>query len=291
MCLLPASFFITENTMYNFTDMHLHTKFSWDAEQDMMELAQKAKERGIRHICVTEHIDFQDGHIKGYQSFDYDGYISAISRAREIFPFIGAGIEAGEIHEFKGRFEDFIKGKKFDYIIGGLHTIEGDTPVYPEYFKKFANYRDAYMRYFEEKYKLVSCGGFDAAAHLTIVHRTGAAFYPEFSYASFKNEIDDILKMLIKQSIALEVNASGLRAKAKNIIPDADVIRAYLSLGGKLITAGSDGHSLKDSFEGLETVYETLSALGVEEVAVYENREPKMVKIMKEKTGAADEKK
>ena len=41
-----------------YADMHVHTTFSSDGKGSMDEMIQKALSLGLRHICFTEHNDF-----------------------------------------------------------------------------------------------------------------------------------------------------------------------------------------------------------------------------------------
>lgn len=261
--------------MYNLTDLHLHTRFSWDAQQIMEELAQKAAAEKMYCICLTEHIDFMDNHQQNYTKFDYKGFLDTVERSRKIFPGLKTGIEAGEVHRFTDRFKKFLDNKNFDYVIGSVHTIGGLTPVFDNYFREYETVEEGYKHYFEEEYKLIKRGGFDVAAHLTLVHRQGGKRFKKPVYETFKNDIDDILKLLISSKIGIEINTSGLtRFPAKDFIPDIETVRTYVNLGGDIITVGSDSHKLSDSFTGIEDAYKMLESLGVSEVTVFDKRQP-----------------
>lgn len=261
--------------MYNLTDFHLHTTFSWDAQQKMEELAQKAAAEKMHCICLTEHIDLMDDHQQNYTKFDYKTWSGAVERNRRIFPNLKKGIEAGEIHSYADRFKRFIEGKDFDFILGSVHSIGDHTPVFDAYFRQYESMEEAYKHYFEEEYKLIKRGGFDVAAHLSLVHRQGARRFKKSVYETFKADIEDILKLLISSNIGLEVNTSGLtRFPAKDFIPDRQVVQAYINLGGDMITVGSDSHKLSDSFTGIKEAYEILESMGVKEVTVFDKRKP-----------------
>lgn len=266
--------------MYNLTDLHLHTRFSWDAQQKMEELAQKAAAEKMHTICLTEHIDLMDGHHHNYKKFDYKVWADTAKRCRQIFPNLKIGIEAGETHDYMDRFKRFMDGKEFDFIIGSVHSIGAHTPVFDKYFDQYDTIDEAYKHYLEEEYKLIKRGGFDVAAHLTLVHRQGGKRFKKPVYEAYKNEIEDILKLMIASNIGIEVNTSGLtRFPAKDFIPDRQVIQAYVHLGGDIITVGSDGHKLSDSFTGIEEAYKMLESIGVSEVTVFDKRQPVKVRI------------
>ncbi len=39
-------------------DMHTHSSFSTDSTESMMKMAKAAAEKGLRTICLTEHLDY-----------------------------------------------------------------------------------------------------------------------------------------------------------------------------------------------------------------------------------------
>ncbi|MCX7699161.1 MAG: histidinol-phosphatase HisJ family protein [Candidatus Goldbacteria bacterium] len=269
--------------MYNLCDLHLHSKFSWDAKLSIDEIIKEAQINNFKYIGLTEHIDFWDDHTQNYLKFNYDGYTESIEKARELnLVNICKGVEVGEIHVYPDRFNKFLEGKQFDLILGSIHTIGDYTPVFDEYFEQYKNVKDAYKAYLEEEYELVKYGGFDVAAHITFMHRTGGKFFKDFNYNSFKNEIDDILKLMISKKIGLEINTSGMRHFANGPVPDFDIVEAYIKLGGDIITVGSDAHSQKDIFYGIKETFSVLEKLGVKEITFFKNRKPEKIKIKNE---------
>ncbi|MFW6211088.1 MAG: histidinol phosphate phosphatase, partial [bacterium] len=119
-------------------------------------------------------------------------------------------------------------------------------------------------------------------AHLNIVHRRGAEFNRDFTYEKFKTIIDEILKIMVDNNVGLEVNTSGLRYSAENILPDAEIIKAYMNFGGDIITVGSDAHTQDEIFFGLEKAFEILESLGAEHTAVFDKRKPVKIPLLKE---------
>ncbi len=269
--------------MYNLCDLHLHSKFSWDAKLSIDEIIMEARKHNIKYIGITEHIDFWDDHKQNYLKFDYNGYTETIKKAKEDnIVNISKGVEVGEIHIYTDRFKRFMDGKDFDFILGSIHTVGDYSPVFDEYFEQYKDTKDAYKAYFEEEYKLIKYGGFDVAAHITFMHRTGGKFFKDFNYNSFKNEIDDILKLMISKKIGLEINTSGKRYFANGPVPDFDIVRAYLELGGDIITIGSDAHSMKDIFYGIRETFEILDEMGVQEITFFKDRKPQKLKLKNE---------
>ena len=267
--------------MYNFIDLHLHSVFSWDAQQSIEDIVKKAKEKNVSILGLTEHFDFHRNHPMSYMYLDYSAYTKKIIEMKKDFPGLLKGLEVGEPYLHIDAYEKFMEGKVFDYVMGSVHWIGQDSPVEDKYFHNFVTVEEAYKVYLEEEFKLVSYGKFDMAPHVTLVHRHGKQFMPGFGYEKYKKEIDDILKMMINKKIALEVNCSGLRMQAGDFIPGMDVIKAYLGHGGDMLTVGSDAHRVKDTFFGLDKAYAMLDSIGVKELTYFVNREPKKIPLKK----------
>ncbi len=247
------------------------------------EITAEAKKNNVRYVGITEHVDFMDEHKQNYLKFNYDGYTEAIKKAQASNSInICKGAEIGEIHVYRDRFNKFMEGKNFDYVLGSVHMVGNYNPVFDDFFEQYKNIKDAYKAYLEEEYKLIKYGGFDVAAHITLMHRTGGKFFRDFNYNSFKKEIDDILKLLISKKIGLEINTSGKRYFANSPVPDFDIVKAYMNMGGDIITVGSDAHLVKDIFYDIKETFEVIDKMGLKEITVFKNRKPEKIKLKNE---------
>ena len=85
-------------------------------------------------------------------------------------------------------------------------------------------------------------GDFDVLGHLDYVVRYGIEQEKEYSYRKFADEIDEILKILIKRGKGLEINMAGLKYGLPFAHPHPDILKRYRELGGEIITVGSDAH-------------------------------------------------
>ncbi len=71
-----------------------------------------------------------------------------------------------------------------------------------------------------------------------------------------------ILTAMIDRGIALEVNTAGLRRTEKTTYPTPAVIELFGSLGGELVTVGSDTHRDPWVFYGLDLASDLLRSKG-----------------------------
>ncbi|HLV10785.1 MAG TPA: PHP domain-containing protein [Halanaerobiales bacterium] len=158
------------------------------------------------------------------------------------------------------------ESEPYDFILGSVHfwidnmfpsqMVENNFPV-----------DIAFERYWEEVYKAVECGGFDAIAHIDFPKR-----YYKKSILS-EVQMRDIFKVMVANNIALEINTSSLRKGLKESMPDKDFLKLYKDTGGIKVTLGSDAHRVKDLASG----YNYARAIIMEKLnsTVFINRRPK----------------
>lgn len=231
-------------------DSHVHTKFSADAQDNMFDMCRAAIDKGLGHICFTEHVDnnpFDDS----YHYFDYDNYSDAIKRAREKFGDkidVLSGIEFGEPHIYKKEFENIIR-KEFDVVMAGihyvgkdkigLHWVNGTCNFDKSLLKNYTNDR-IFHEYYEELLQVVKLGGFDVLAHFDNPKR----YLKESGHE--EELIGEIASELVNAGIAIEINTSPLRRGYHECSPDSDILKQYLDLGGTRVSIGSDAHSCNE---------------------------------------------
>ena len=123
--------------------------------------------------------------------------------------------------------------------------------------------------------ELIAWGKFDSLTHLTYPLRyIVGEQHKEISYEVYKDRVDDILKALIDQNKALELNASGLRQAIGKTMPCPTVIKRFKELGGKYLTIGSDAHRWADIGSGVEEGYQIAQSAGFDHITIFVNREP-----------------
>jgi len=245
----------------------------------MEELCRRAVELGLSEICFTEHVDFDPTEANtGY--FDYELYRERIRESRGRFGArlkIGAGVEIDYNRRFESDIADFLKGKTFDFVLGSVHYLDGfnvSEPRASDYFEG-RDQETAYDRYFDEVEHCVQSGMFDALGHLDLVKRFGVHFYGPFEIEPFADRIERILRMVVEQGMGLEVNTSGLRQAPKEPYPGAEVLKMYKACGGKIVTVGSDAHTVDDLAKGIEEAVRLLRTIGFDAIWAFERRKPR----------------
>ena len=94
----------------------------------------------------------------------------------------------------------------------------------------------------------------------------------QFPIEIFRKEYMELFEIIVQREKGIEINTSGLRTVLEETLPNALVLQWYKDCGGRIITIGSDGHSVYSAFSGLETGYHMLKDLGYDKIATYHKR-------------------
>ena len=78
----------------------------------------------------------------------------------------------------------------------------------------------------------------------------------------YPDELTAVLKRVIERDKGIEINTSGIRQDVGEMLPGLSILNLYKSLGGKILTIGSDAHNPHDVAADLEAGYELLKQAG-----------------------------
>jgi len=260
------------------SDFHVHTDLSPDSSTDILDICDAAIERGMNVICITDH--WECGEIcLGWQlrrkPFDQERCISQFEKAKEYCEGrveLLFGVEIGNWHEDLVHGEIALNMYPVDFVLGSLHTIGGEDSYFVDYKRPDAN--SLLHQYIVESGQMASQVPIDALGHLTLPQRY--AYTKEGITLSYKDSwaaIDDVLKIIIDNGIALEANTCGGRIQDP-VLPGVDVFSRYKELGGELVTIGSDGHNVDHVAVGVREVQRLLRELGFVYHFTYKERKP-----------------
>ena len=263
-------------------DLHLHSRYSADSEEAMEEQVKRAVEMGIPVLCFTDHIDWDFPYPDIVFDFNIEEYLEEISLLQEKYGKrirILKGVELGMQVQLGDRYRELLKKEPFDFVIGSQHLIGDQDPYFPEVFEERGD-AGVFRDYFEETLRnLQLFHDINTLGHLDYVVRYGKNGAREYSYAQFGEIIDEILRLLVRHDIALEVNSAGIRKGLGFPNPHPDVVRRYRELGGKLITVGSDAHVKEDVGKDFDRVEMMIKELGFREICFFADRSPVLMKI------------
>lgn len=267
-----------EKTMIR-SDFHMHTAFSTDSEASVESMLEAAADRGIRAICITDHMDadYPPDEELGENPFQLDienYFVSLLKKKKEYEERLQVriGIELGLQKHLGARYEALTEKYPFDFVIGSMHLVQGEDPYNGKMFEAAGDtqiYRNTFIETVE-CIRSIKC--FDVLGHLDYVVRYGKHQAEEYSYEKFSDEIDMILKELIFAGKGLELNMAGLKYGLGFAHPHPSVLCRYRELGGEIITVGSDAHKPEHIGYEFELAGELLKSCGFQYYTEFENR-------------------
>ncbi|MGN1132928.1 MAG: histidinol-phosphatase HisJ family protein [Oscillospiraceae bacterium] len=276
----------------NYIDCHTHTSFSPDAKSSPLEMCNRAKELGLAAYAVTDHCDVnywdnaEDESIVDYDMYGSGEYalksIETVSKLKDDFPNLLCGIELGQPMQNISKAEIIADDSRLDFIIGSHHMNKGEYDFYYlKYDEMNAVQIDALLEnYFTQVLEMVKWNKFDILGHLTYPLR-----YIEgnsginIDMAKYEDIIRLIFKTLIQNGKGIEINTSGLRQKYGKTFPDLKYVKMFHSLGGEIVSVGSDSHCAEDLGKGIAEGIELAGQAGFKYITYFKNRKPRMLKI------------
>ncbi len=218
-------------------DNHVHTEFSADSEMKAEEALTAAAQEGMG-LVFTEHLDL------GYPgdldfTFDSKAYWEKYEPLRG--EHLRLGVEIGMQAGHEAENQQFASSVPFDMIIGSIHLLAGKD-LYYRMFYKDRSQQEVYSQYLRTMADMLQTHSFvDVLGHIDYISRYAPYDVPGISYATFHEEIDQVLRMALATDTILELNTRRLsdRAVLDELYP---IYKRYYELGGRYVSIGSDAH-------------------------------------------------
>ena len=222
-------------------DYHIHSTVSFDAKDTGLAMALAAKERGLKEICFTDHIDYTP---EMDMVFDTAVYNAAYDNLEVPGLLIRRGMEFGLTPDNAGQLKTDLGRRHFDFVLGSVHLVEG-LDVYLEPYWADKTYDEAIRLHLETTLECVRAHeDYDVLGHLTFIAKCGANPRKELlRYADHKSIMDEIMLELVKRGKGMELNTSGID-RCGGSLPTLDYFQRFYDLGGRIVTVGSDAHDV-----------------------------------------------
>lgn len=256
-------------------DYHLHTKLSFDSNNDIDKVITSAINKGMKYLAITDHHDFdyENRTFEQNPEIYYDTLLEYKIKYKDKIE-LAIGIELGMEAYQKDRLIDFTSKRPFDFIIGSTHGVNGIDPFHEIYWEGLSEY-DGISKYFNSiLITLDVYDNFDVYGHIDYVVRYAQNKDSNYCYEKYSEVLDKILKKIIKMKKGIEINTGGIRSGLKSTNPSAEIIRKYREYGGEIITVGSDAHILTDIASNFEVAKKILLDAGFTHYTVFMNRKP-----------------
>lgn len=258
-------------------DVHMHTSFSHDSKAAPEEMILGAIDKGLEMICFTDHYDKDDMEWGEESIFDPEEYFKVLLPLKEKYSGrmdIRIGVELGLRPYLGDYYRKFTAAYPFDFVIGSVHSVESTDPATGKLFEGRTD-EEAYRTAFEEILTDIrSYKDYDVLGHLDYVVRYGAGREKAYTYRTFADVIDEILRQLITHGKGMELNTAGLKYGLPFAHPHPDVLKRYRELGGEMITVGADGHCPEHIAYGFDKAEEILRSCGFKYYTEFSGRKP-----------------
>lgn len=264
-------------------DYHMHSSVSPDAYNSMEEMCAAAKSRGLDEIAVTDHYEFYKPKLTHHPfQGDYLGnYFERLESCRAKFDGklrIRAGIEMGQSFLDLKTEQEILKQYPYDYVIGSMHKINNKDLGDMDY--NHVDIDALCRKNLESLYELADKSDFDCMGHVDLIKRYAAFFDKNIDLMKYEPSLTQIFQRLIQRGKGIEINTSGLRQPAKEALPSPQILKLYRSLGGEILTIGSDAHCTADVAKGLDTALCMARQAGFTQIALFEKRQPHFISIV-----------
>ncbi|MEV6417750.1 PHP domain-containing protein [Kribbella sp. NPDC051718] len=235
-------------------DGHVHTEYSWDANQGSMAgTCARAVELGLPSVAFTEHVDFTpfragfledkfpglvtDG-ILHATALDAQSYLESIERCRAKYPELRilTGMEIGQPHLHETELKKLLAQGTFDRLLGSLHCPrDGTEYAEPWEFYPHRPADEVFREYLLEIPRMVAGSDlFEVFAHIDYPVRSWPESAKPFAPEDFEDELRQALRSLADGGRALEINT--------RVPLHPTILRWWAEESGKRVAFGSDAH-------------------------------------------------
>lgn len=256
-------------------DLHIHSQYSMDSTTDMEDNVIQAIKKNMKSICFTDHVDFESGLDNIDFVFRTSDYFREINRVKYKYKKdieILAGVEIGiQPHLFE-RYNYFLNNNKFDFVLMSIHAVNGKD-IYADKFTRDRIPIEALNEYYSDMLTCVQgFDNFNVLGHIDYIDRYFGSPEDIPPFAEYEDAVKKILKELIRKGKGIELNTSGLRQNLDYFHPKPSILKLYKSLGGEIITIGSDSHVAKTVGDEYKKVEKLLRELGFKYIHIFKEQ-------------------
>ena len=268
-------------------DCHIHSEHSHDSRSKISEVAEQCIKRRISIFALTDHCDIlhpDKEKVKMSVKAMLDDVTENAKRYMGQVEIL-RGIEVGEAMWDRALAEEILGSYDFDVVIGSVHSVrykEYSMPYSRIDFSGFSreNINGYIDKYFDEVMEMLELKNCDIMAHLTCPLRyINGKYNLNIGIRKYKQKIEGILKFVIDNHIAMEVNTSGVSAGLKSFMPDEWIIEKFKTMGGELVTLGSDAHIPQNVGIDFDKATAVLRKYGFEKYCIYRKRKAVFVEL------------
>ena len=208
-------------------DYHIHTTFS-DGTGSVAACIERAISVGLTEIGIADHLSAVQPSVWEIPSISLaqlECYVAEVREAASRYDEITVllGVEADYVPEHETQLRALLDGWPFDYVIGGVHGVDGfdfDDPA-RRHDPRWSDSDALLAAYYETVRRAARFGGFDIIAHLDYIGLWGHTPGPGVG-----DSIDAALDAIAASGAAIELNTDRFSDPAGVMYPSGDLLRA-----------------------------------------------------------------
>ncbi len=224
-------------------DYHVHTTFS-DGTGSVAECIERAISVGLTEIGIADHVSAVQPSVWEIPSIPLaklERYVAEVREAASRYDEITVllGVEADYVPEHETQLRALLDGWPFDYVIGGVHGVDGfdfDDPARRR-DPRWSDSDALFAAYYETVRRAAEFGGFDIIAHLDYIGLWGHTPGPAVG-----DSIDAALDAIAASGAAIELNTDRFSDPAGVMYPSDELLSAVGGRGTALVIS-SDAHA------------------------------------------------
>ena len=259
-------------------DYHVHSLCSEDGTAPMWKMAAAARAAGLDEVCFTDHLDILPwGGRAPDRDFDSAPLLAAWREARQTAGeglTLRLGLELGEmVVDFDLADRYLRQAPPLDFIIGSLHVM---SPAFgrlslTEVDRRAGEWDRVIEDYLEELLEHVRWGRFSVVGHLTLPLRYAVEWHGmDVSFAGHMDSVEQVLRAVVEQGVGIELNTN----RGRMPLPGPEILKLYRSLGGEIVTLGSDAHRPEHIALGIREGQELLRTCGFTRFCTFAQMKP-----------------
>lgn len=260
-------------------DQHVHSYYSFDSEQRIEEYLEKTRELGLSYFVLTDHCDLN------YLDKGDDIFFSLENQEKELNLLqtkykdikLLKGIEIGYKQSELERIYKIINSTAFDLINFSLHESDQIDYYFEKDFEKRGIKETLKLYFLRELEAVTNFNDYDVFCHIDYGFKTAYLADKSLRISDYKETLTKILKTIIKNNKALEINV-----KVQSVMPKEHTVylfTLYKKLGGKYLTLSSDAHQVSDFRKDFDKYITLIKTCGFTELVYFVNRKKHLFKI------------
>mgnify|MGYP001275685584 CR=1 FL=1 len=250
-------------------DLHTHHDRCGHADGVIEDYIRSAIEAGLTVIGISDHSPYfahaEERPFPGIAMArgEFPNYVAQVLELKERYKDkidVLLGVESDYFPEHIERYRAEYAKYPFDYIIGSVHQTRGIS-IFNR--KRWKGLEDAVQtvekrHYYELIRDSANSGVFQVLGHIDAMK----GYYPAFSdIRGAEAEIDEALKAVAANDIALEINTSGKTKDVGGWYPSDEILERALFFNAD-VTFGSDAHLPSRVGDEWEEVQARLKEIG-----------------------------